>query len=97
MSKLIINFEAQPDLSVPWPVGVENGTVTSGLGNDDGARLVGFGKQGEYHIDVFPEAVINDPSLAVGLVPTFANGTLFEWGVKVSSVDVIDASDVVPS
>lgn len=97
MSSLIINFESLPDLSTPWPVAVKDGVVTSGLGKDDGARLVGFGEQGEYHIAVYPEQVIDDPALAVGLVPTFANGNLFEWSVKVSSVQVTDASDVVPS
>jgi hypothetical protein len=90
MSRLIIAFESVAiHRSQPWPVGVDdNDIVTSGLGKDDGAKLVGFGELGDNRITVFPDAVRRDPELAVGLVPTFSDGSFFEWALRIKEVTV---------
>ena len=84
-SRLIIEF-SHPDIMKPkpWPVAIdlETGRAISGLGNDDGALLIGFGVQGEQSVDVWwtsGEEISTE--LIKGLVPTFSNGGgFFEWG-----------------
>jgi hypothetical protein len=87
---MLIHFKMAEDFRTPWPVQVdEHGTVTLGLGPDDGANLLGFGPLGEQRITVFPIAVFEDPSIAVGLVPTFASKDgkgPFEWQCIVDEV-----------
>ncbi len=89
MSTLIISF-TNPDImqSQPWPVAIdtETGKVLSGLGNDDGALLIGFGTQGAQSVDVFftPGADDFDGEEVEGLVPTFSSmGGFFEWGTPI--------------
>lgn len=93
MSKLIIEFQHEDVMQPrPWPVGVNaDDIVTSGLGHDDGARLLGFGLQGEQTVTVFPDAARKDPASIVGLVPTFssAGGGMFEWSHPVREMGVI--------
>lgn len=84
-SKLIIEF-SHPDIMKPkpWPVAIdlETGRALSGLGNDDGALLIGFGVQGAQSVDVWFESGQEiSTELIKGLVPTFSgNGGFFEWG-----------------
>lgn len=91
MSRLIITFESlgvhQPQ---PWPIGIdENNIVTSGLGRDDGATLIGFGVQRNYHVDVYASEIREHPEKAVGLVPTFATASgMFEWSIRIKEVSV---------
>lgn len=95
MSKLIIEF-TNPDImqSKPWPVAIDmkTGRALSGLGNDDGAMLIGFGMQGAQSVDVwFEPGKGNDglTDLIEGLVPTFSNkGGFFEWGTPIRSARV---------
>jgi hypothetical protein len=74
----------------PWPVAVdEHNDVTSGLGPDDGARLIGFGPQSSETAVVYPDDVRGDPTLALGLVPSFSDGRgLFAWNLLVAEVSV---------
>lgn len=100
MSRIIIDFKHDDVMQPkPWPVAVKDGTVTSGLGTDDGANLIGFGEPGAQSVTVYLEDVIDDPSRAVGLSPTFAGGAsgLFEWGYVVAEIQVTDPSDVAAS
>ena len=87
---MIIHFEMDKNFRTPWPVQVdEQSVVTSGLGHDDGANLLGFGPLGEQRVTVYPIAVWEDPSIAVGLVPSFAakdGKGPFEWQCVVSEV-----------
>lgn len=84
-SKLIIEF-SHPDIMKPkpWPVAIdlETGRAISGLGNDDGALLIGFGVKGAQSVDVWFESGQEiSTDLIKGLVPTFSNnGGFFEWG-----------------
>lgn len=84
-SRLIIEF-SHPDIMKPkpWPVAIdlETGRAISGLGNDDGALLIGFGVQGAQSVDVWFESGQEfDTDLIKGLVPTFSgDNTFFEWG-----------------
>jgi len=94
-SALIIHF-TNPDVRTqpqPWPVQVRgNNVVASGLGPDDGATLIGFGPLGRQTITQLPDAVREDPSLAVGLAPSFSNGDgFFEWACLVSEVETREA------
>jgi hypothetical protein len=87
---MLIHFRADKDFRTPWPVQVDDqGVVTTGLGRDDGANLIGFGPLGEQRITVYPIAVWDRPEAAVGLVPTFASKDgegPFEWQCIVSEV-----------
>lgn len=84
-SRLIIEF-SHPDIMKPkpWPVAIdlETGRAISGLGNDDGALLIGFGVQGAQSVDVWFESGQEiSTDLIKGLVPTFSGGGgFFEWG-----------------
>jgi hypothetical protein len=91
MAKTIIKFESEGlSQSHPWPVGLdENNVVTSGLGPDDGAILIGFGERGQYSIDVVAEDACKNPDSVVGLVPTFVKGgSMFEWTCIVAELTV---------
>jgi len=94
MSKLIIEFQHEDVMQPrPWPVGVSaDDIVTSGLGHDDGARLLGFGPLGEQNVTVSPEAARTDPQSVIGLAPTFSNvgGNMFEWRYLVRELTVIE-------
>ena len=86
----------------PWPVGLDENpvpgfesvthwVVSSGLGNDDGAVLVGFGPIHEQHISVLPEVAIDQPHLIEGLAATFSkDGGFFEWAIPVKELSVRD-------
>lgn len=95
MSKLIIDFQHDDVMQPkPWPVTIdENNDATSGLGNDDGARLVGFGESGSVGSAlILPEDARKDPASVIGLVPTFSTGTgLFWWQHAVRGLTVVEA------
>lgn len=88
------------DKPQPWPVGLDekpvagyddltHWVVSSGLGDDDGAVLVGFGPVGEYRVVVMPEAAAADPTSAEGLAATFSKGDgFFEWAMPVNELTV---------
>ena len=93
MSKLIIDFQHTDVMQPrPWAIGVDaDNDVTSGLGPDDGARLIGFGTQGEQSVSVWPEDARKDPASVVGLVPTFSDGdNMFEWQHVVGELTIIE-------
>jgi hypothetical protein len=83
----IIKFQTEDVMQPqPWPIGVDDdGKVTSGLGPDDGAHLVGFGPRDEWTITVLRSQMT--PENVVGLSPTFSDGHgLFQWRNLVSAV-----------
>ncbi|WP_025157233.1 hypothetical protein [Leifsonia aquatica] len=88
--KAVIHLEHNdPHDRAPWPIGIdENKRVTSGLGPDDGASLIGFGPAGSYDVTVFAEAALANPESVVGLVATFGNGGMFSWNVPVARLEV---------
>ena len=87
--RVIIQFETADDGRRPWPVGVDpDGTVTSGLGPDDGAKLIGFGPLGENRVTVWPGDAVEDPASVVGLVATFGKGNFFEWAIPIAELRV---------
>lgn len=94
-SRLIIEF-SHPDIMKPkpWPVAIdlETGKAISGLGNDDGATLIGFGMQGEQSVDVWftpGEDTDGITELIKGMVPTFSgSGAFFEWGNPIRSARI---------
>jgi hypothetical protein len=58
-----------------------------GLGQDDGAKLIGFGLKGSQTVTVFVDDFKDEPSRAIGLVPSFSDGHgLFEWALEVGDV-----------
>jgi hypothetical protein len=92
MSKIIIEFEHEDVMTPrPWPVGINaEGIVTSGLGPDDGATLIGFGPKGKQEITVWLIAASTNPEIVKGLVPTFSNeGGLFEWSLPIAELKVL--------
>lgn len=101
MKRMIITYDMQEDTKVtPWPIGLaeerlpqdEQRTrwkVTSGLGPDDGAILVGFGPLTEQRVTVFPEAAAADPASVVGLAASFSDGAgFFEWAIPVAELSI---------
>lgn len=95
MKKMILEFEHHDVMEPkPWPVAInEENDVTSGLGTDDGARLIGFGMLGEQHVEVWPEHAWADPQLVVGLAASFATPSgMFEWALKVQSIKVVEVA-----
>lgn len=88
--KMLIEFAHHDVMKArPWPVAIDkDDTVTSGLGRDDGAGLLGFQEQGVQRVTVTIEEVMEDPGLAVGLYPVFANGGVFAWALPIRSVTV---------
>lgn len=95
MSKIIIEFEHTDVMSPrPWPVGInEQAVVTSGLGPDDGATLIGFGPKGAQEITVWLVAASEKPEIVKGLVPTFASrdgSGLFEWSIPIAEIRFLD-------
>lgn len=82
----VIKFEVTENGKLPYSVFVdENDTVTSGLGDDDGATFMGFGPRNEQRVTVTPAEARDKPALAVGLVATFAYGSIFAWDIPVKS------------
>jgi hypothetical protein len=62
----------------PWPISVDaDMSVMSGLGQDDGARLIGFQQPGVQSVVLMASAWVQDLDAAVGLEPVFSNGYLF--------------------
>ena len=56
----------------PWPVLIdEDGTVISGLGQDDGSHLLGFQKGEQQSVVLWFKDFQVLPATAVGLVPVF--------------------------
>jgi len=84
MSKTILYFKNEDVMKPqPWPVAYDiAGIVTSGLGPDDGAFLVGFGPVDEFRITVLRADAT--PENVLGLAPTFsAGGHFFKWALEV--------------
>lgn len=89
--KMLIHFEHTDVMQpVPWAVAIDHEhMVTSGLGHEDGAFLVGFGPKDEQRITVLLEDAQENPETVVGLVPTFTrNGKLFVWNLAVTRLEV---------
>lgn len=88
MSIMIISFKTGPNGKLPYPVAIdEQNNVMSGLGEDDGARLVGFSPRGKQELAHIVADVRAIPSIAVGLSPTFSDGeNLFLWDLEIAGV-----------
>jgi hypothetical protein len=76
----------------PWPVAVDLQTslVTSGLGPDDGAFLIGFGPAGEQRITVYLAAAVEKPEVVTGMTATFSkDDNLFLWNIPIADAKII--------
>lgn len=90
---MVIYFEhTDVNKAQPWPIAVDpDGLVQSGLGNDDGSRLLGFGPKNVQAVDVRWQVAALAPDSVIGLVPTFAapDGTgLFLWNIPIARIEI---------
>ena len=92
MSKIVIDFKHEDvHQPKPWPVGIADGIVTSGLGKDDGAVLIGFAKADTQALAFMPEEIDTIDFEAEDIVPVFsANGGFFNWNLPVRGIRVIE-------
>ena len=84
MSRLVIDLKRDDDIMVPapWPIGLEDGVVTSGLGHDDGAVLIGFAKKDEQSLAYMPEQI-----------DTISDGKgFFNWNIPVRGIRKIEVA-----
>lgn len=96
MTRIVIDFQ-HTDINepMPWPLGINDElVVTSGLGPDDGAILIGFGPRGhsrETGITRHPVDALNEPGALVGMTASFSkDGNLFEWDLPIRGIRVIE-------
>lgn len=83
----LMQQEVRANYQRPWPIAVDaEMVVVSGLGEDDGARLIGFQSPGVQNVILMASEWITDTSKAVGLEPVFSNGNLFVMQGAVESV-----------
>lgn len=84
MPNIIIQQEAMPSFQMPWPIVIDNDRNVV-HGRPDARFLSGFGPQGTYEITVWGGDFIQNPELAIGLVPTFVDtgGNMFAVDLKV--------------
>lgn len=77
--RYLMQQEVRADGQRPWPIAVDQDmVVVSGLGEDDGARLIGFQEPGVQTVVLLATAwVQGDLDAAKGLEPVFSNGNLF--------------------
>lgn len=92
MSKIVIDFKHEDvHQPRPWPVGIVDGIATSGLGQDDGAILVGFAKEGVQGLSYMPEEIESIDFDAQNIVPIFSNaGGLFNWNLPIRGFRTIE-------
>ena len=95
MSRLVIDLKRDDDIMVPapWPIGLEDGVVTSGLGHDDGAVLIGFAKKDEQSLAYMPEQIDTIDWDSEELVPVFSDGKgFFNWNIPVRGIRKIEVA-----
>ena len=92
MSKIVIDFKHEDvHQPKPWPIGITDEIVTSGLGNDDGAQLIGFAKKGEQVLAYFLEDTDDIDFETQDIVPVFsANGGFFNWDIPIRGIRTIE-------
>ena len=99
MSKLVIDFKRDDDIMVPapWPIGLDdNNVVTSGLGHDDGAVLIGFAIEGEQTVVFFADQIADIDWEQDSLVPVFSkDNKFFNWNIPVRGIRKIEEQTVV--
>lgn len=80
----------------PWPVGIKSdNAVTSGLGSDDGATLVGFARHGQQELVWTVDEARDIDFTAEKIVPVFANQTgLFNWDIPIRDIRFIETATV---
>jgi hypothetical protein len=78
------------NLVTPWPIAVDpEGDVQSGLGDDDGARIIGFGPAGEQRIEVTWQVACLAPDSVVGMSASFSDGEhFFVWKPTVARIEI---------
>lgn len=98
MNALVIDLKRDDDIMVPapWPIGIDaDNKVTSGLGNDDGAILIGFAKAGEQGLTHYTEDIDAIDWDAEELVPVFSkDGGFFNWNIPVRGIRKIEVAVV---
>lgn len=88
---MVIHFEPSPESGAsPASVAVDpNGDVQSGLGPDDGARIIGFGPAGKQEIEVTWQVACLAPDSVVGMTASFSDGEhFFVWLPVVQSIEI---------
>ena len=76
--RYLMQQEVRADGQRPWPIAVdEKFDVVSGLGEDDGSRLIGFQSPGIQRVILMAAGWAKDLDAAIGLEPVFSNGNLF--------------------
>lgn len=92
MSKIVIDFKHEDvHQPRPWPIGITDEIVTSGLGNDDGAQLIGFAKKDEQVLAYFLEDADDIDFEAEDIVPVFsADGGFFNWNLPIRGIRTIE-------
>lgn len=99
--RLVLSFRAEDVHDpTPWPVAIDTqtGRVISGLGDDDGAYLVGFGPAGEQSVTIYLAAASEDLSVLTGMTATFSNNdALFLWNVPIAEAGILQVATVQPA
>lgn len=92
MSKIVIDFKHEDvHQPRPWPVGISDEIVTSGLGADDGAQLIGFAHAGVQGIERFADEWRGIDFEEQDWVPVFsANGGFFNWNLPIRGIRTIE-------
>lgn len=92
MSKIVIDFKHEDvHQPRPWPVGISDEIVTSGLGADDGAQLIGFAHAGVQGIERFADEWRGIDFEEQDWVPVFsANGGFFNWNLPIRGIRAIE-------
>lgn len=97
MNAYVIDLKRDEDIMVPapWPIGIDaNGVVTSGLGNDDGAVLIGFAQSNVQGLEHTADEIDSIDWEAQDLVPVFSkNGGFFNWQVPVRGIRKIEGAE----
>jgi hypothetical protein len=95
VSTLIINFKHDDVAQArPWPIGInDDNIVTSGLGEDDGAKWIGFAPKGKTEFLASTRALGTLDFEAQDIVPVFVtkDGGMFNWDIAIASIDAAGA------
>ena len=92
MSKIVIDFKHEDvHQPRPWPVAITDDIVTSGLGQDDGAVLIGFALAGSQTLAYMPEEIERIDFEAEDFVPVFsADNRFFNWSIPIRGIRIIE-------
>jgi hypothetical protein len=84
--QLIIEFKhVDPLAPRPWPVAIDDdNVVTSGLGDDDGAKFIGFARKGETKYFGSTRDILSIDFVNQDIVPVFQTATqMFNWDIPI--------------